>query len=625
MSCRTLLAMALLAGAAAGEDAITTSTLLEEMTDLERLATPAAYTCRQWSSYDRMCEKGDPYANKDSGNYLRKEKDEYVLAEAEGPGAIVRIWSADPKGTLKIWLDGRIAVEADFEPLLDGRVAPYREPFGAKRSQGGNLYFPFPYAKSMKVTCDRGGAYYHVNARTWPAGTKVETYARKKLDEDLAERVRVRLRGDDGVRADAVARGIGEELKGPGTIVRLDVTATGARLRECLLRITVDGELAVCCPLPDFFGTAPAAADMRTLPMTVTKEGAFRCRFPIPFERSAKIEIDAADTGAKIEGNALVRPGACGPLRFHAWWRGSNALRTRPLTDWPVLRGEGRGRYVGTTLAVRNPVKEWWGEGDEKITIDGEAFPSTFGTGTEDYFGYAWCDNRPFDAPFHSQSRCDGPRNRGQTAVNRFHILDDIPFSRSIRFDMEVCHWVDCTMGYSTVAYWYAEPGFRLQGFREPDREDMKVVELLPAAGVKGAIEGERMEVVRRTAGATAAQDMDAFGPGWSGGAQVWWTDAKPGESLVLAFESGEEGKRSLAMALTKAPDYGVVRISVNGAVVIESVDLYADAVRPTGEIRVEAELKKGRNELKLEITGTNRAAEPKGYMVGLDYVRIVE
>ena len=32
----------------------------------------------------------------------------------------------------------------------------------------------------------------------------------------------------------------------------------------------------------------------------------------------------------------------------------------------------------------------WWGEGDEKIWVDGESFPSIFGTGTEDYFGGAW-------------------------------------------------------------------------------------------------------------------------------------------------------------------------------------------------------------------------------------------
>ena len=46
------------------------------------------------------------------------------------------------------------------------------------------------------------------------------------------------------------------------------------------------------------------------------------------------------------------------------------------------------------------------GEGDEKVYVDGETFPSHFGTGTEDYYGYAWGRyepwiNHPFCCPTH--------------------------------------------------------------------------------------------------------------------------------------------------------------------------------------------------------------------------------
>ena len=58
--------------------------------------------------------------------------------------------------------------------------------------------------------------------------------------------------------------------------------------------------------------------------------------------------------------------------------------------DWIMLRTEGRGRFCGVSLHVWNPRGGWWGEGDEKFFVDGEKFPSTFGTGSEDYFGYAW-------------------------------------------------------------------------------------------------------------------------------------------------------------------------------------------------------------------------------------------
>ena len=45
---------------------------------------------------------------------------------------------------------------------------------------------------------------------------------------------------------------------------------------------------------------------------------------------------------------------------------------------------------VGDTLALHNGAAAWWGEGDEKIFVDGETFPSHFGTGSEDYYGYSF-------------------------------------------------------------------------------------------------------------------------------------------------------------------------------------------------------------------------------------------
>ena len=64
-----------------------------------------------------------------------------------------------------------------------------------------------------------------------------------------------------------------------------------------------------------------------------------------------------------------------------------------------MLQTEGRGRFCGVMLHVWNPRGGWWGEGDEKFFVDGEKFPSTIGTGSEDYFGYAWCNPHLFQKP----------------------------------------------------------------------------------------------------------------------------------------------------------------------------------------------------------------------------------
>jgi len=88
---------------------VTLDSLLAEMTDLVGMAEfpEPPYTCRQVSSYDRASKSPsqDWFANADAGQFIRVEKaagrDEFVMMDAEGPGAIVRIWSANPTGTIR--------------------------------------------------------------------------------------------------------------------------------------------------------------------------------------------------------------------------------------------------------------------------------------------------------------------------------------------------------------------------------------------------------------------------------------------------------------------------------------------------------------------------------------------
>lgn len=601
-----ILLLALLA-----QDEVTVESLLDEMADLQRLARPANYACRQFSSYDRASNgRKDWFANNDAGHYLRVEKNgEHVLAEAEGPGAIVRLWSANPAGVLRIYLDGKVALQHDFAKLTQGKIEPFTEPFGGMRGRGCNLYFPFPYEKSMKVTTSKGGQYYHVNYRAYAAGTRVRTFD-KPPAEKMAKVAELLRAPSPKFEAKSEFRG-SLELAGPATIARFELSKIDGDLRRATVKMTFDGELTVWSPLPDFFGTSPDGAAYTSYPLAT-----WRCDFPMPFAKSAKLEVE----GAKVEGAVYTRAGA-DEFRFYAWWRGKASVKTRPMSDWTLLAGEGSGRYVGTTLYVRNPVKAWWGEGDEKVFVDGEEFPSTFGTGTEDYFGYAWCDTAVFEHAYHSQSRCEGPANRGTATVTRMHVLDDIPFTRSIRFDMEIWHWADCAMSYATVAYWYARPGFK-HGFEPAPDAERAILALPEIKGVAGAIEGEALKILEHK-GEAHPQDMEGFGDGWSRGSHLWWRDAKQGDTLRLEFASTKEGKQTLVLAMTKAPDYGIVKISVNGAVIAEEVDLYDAKVVPTGEREFAVELKSGANELKVEIVGTNPKANPKNYMFGLDYLRI--
>ncbi|MDH7503105.1 MAG: DUF2961 domain-containing protein, partial [Verrucomicrobiota bacterium] len=179
--------------ASAGEQgAISVGSLLDEMTDLKGLARfpHPSYTCRQFSSYDRKARSPseDWFANNDCGNYLREEqragRTEYVMMDAPGPGAIVRIWSANPAGTLRIYIDDseKPVIESPMSDVLGGKFPGLPRPIAGEYSKGWNLYFPIPYAKSCKVTSDKGGFYYHVNYRTYESGTAVRSFTLDQLE-----------------------------------------------------------------------------------------------------------------------------------------------------------------------------------------------------------------------------------------------------------------------------------------------------------------------------------------------------------------------------------------------------------------------------------------------------------
>jgi putative heme-binding domain-containing protein len=143
---------------------------------------------------------------------------------------------------------------------------------------------------------------------------------------------------------------------------------------------------------------------------------------------------------------------------------------------------------------------------------------------------------------------------------------------------------------------------------------------------VPGAIEGEAMKIVEKSAGNARSQPMGGFPKGsWSGKDQLWWTGAKPGDRLALEFSVDSDGAYDLELALTMAKDYGIVKLSVDDKVIDNGIDCFNDPdVTTTGVLSYNGiELSKGNHKITFEITGANPQAV-KGYMVGIDFVRAV-
>jgi hypothetical protein len=311
--------------------------------------------------------------------------------------------------------------------------------------------------------------------------------------------------------------------------------------------------------------------------------------------------------------------------RFHAKWHRDALLpedSERRKIDWTLLQTEGRGRFLGVMLHVWNPRGSWWGEGDEKFWVDGEKFPSTIGTGSEDYFGYAWCNPTLFQNAYHNQTI--SMNNKGHICVNRWHIADHIPFQRSFEAAIEKYFPNPRPTLYASTVYWYLAPG---------GKDPYKPAPLAERAGywddtslqvhnVKGALEGERLRVVSRTGGGVQEQELSMFEGQWSGDAQLWWTGAKPGDRLELVLPVATSGKYKLLAAMTTAVDYGTVRILLDDREVA-ALDLFNKGVLPTGERELGTHaLTAGDHTLTVEITGANEKAV-KAYMFGLDYLRL--
>ncbi len=143
---------------------------------------------------------------------------------------------------------------------------------------------------------------------------------------------------------------------------------------------------------------------------------------------------------------------------------------------------------------------------------------------------------------------------------------------------------------------------------------------------VPNAMEAEKLKIVSKTGGAARSQKMDGFADdSWSAEDQLWWTGAKPEHRLTLEVPVSSDSDYEVQVVLTRARDYGIVQLSLEGKALGGPIDLYNPKVITTGVIQFDKiPLKKGAAKLQIEIVGANPKAD-KSYMVGIDFIRLVK
>ena len=679
-SCSKLTAVLMVGGlpAARAVPAVSLDSLLGEMVDY---AAPARwpqpeFTCRQASSYDRAKVVPDQpgwFANSDQNQFIRTEttqgRSEKVMLDADGPGCIVRFWLTTDKnkqGTLRIYLDGAAEPALVFPAydLLSGDLGigpPLAQPHPDYRpdSNGGNsLYLPIPYARHCKVTWQEAGSssrYYQINYRTYAPGTEVRTFTRTALAaaRPPIEWVNKTLQaapdaptGQGGTMPMDLAAGGTHPVDlppGPAALRRLELhVLTAGRadseraLRSLIVQMDCDGEPTIWCPASDFFGCGVGLNPLRSWYRTVKDDGTMVSRWVMPYRKNAHLSLtNLAATPIKfsITGSVGHWQWDERSMHFHAAWHHEADLKTPPERDWNFVKIAGRGVYVGDTLAIFNPVATWYGEGDEKIWVDGEKFPSHMGTGTEDYYGYSYAPKPVHQTPFCGEPRIDQPMTQGHNTSTRTRNLDGIPFRNSLQFDMELIAWKPTTLTYAATTYWYAFPGATSSVPPQPQQAALPIPTLADAIAAAsaasrkpGAIECESMKVPAKSGDFFVGdQDMQPFGgERWSNGHQLLVKATGLGDSVEIEVPCPVAAPRKLVLYATQAPDFATLRFAINGQAVTGMLDCHATGVQPAPAFVLGVFTPHdGKFSLHVEVAGANPASIGAKYFFGLDCVTL--
>ncbi len=351
--------------------------------------------------------------------------------------------------------------------------------------------------------------------------------------------------------------------------------------------------------------------------------------FPMPYERSARIELvsersgDGGGAPIDVEAEIVTAPVGKGPDegRFYARWRRENPCAAgKPYT---YLKTAGRGHVVGVILQAQGLETGNTGffEGDDRAVIDGElAVP---GTGSEDSFNGGW-----YDVPGRWETRTSLPlsgcldykKPLARTGGYRFFLTDSYAYARSIDYNIE--HGPEgnaLATDYASVVFFYAQdPPEGLEPV--PPAAARRVTGLGRVVFVPGwsvpvhttsfenavfskgvATVGE--ERVRRFSMTTNGADI--FGP----------------HHVSFICDLPEAGRYRVLVKAVLGPDQGIVRIYERDRPAGRAVNLYA-AERTIGEPAELGvfEMARGANVVYLTLVG----ADPRAKGLGMDLVEII-
>jgi D-arabinan exo alpha-(1,3)/(1,5)-arabinofuranosidase (non-reducing end) len=435
--------------------------------------------------------------------------------------------------------------------------------------------------------------------------------------------------------------------KGPGVITHIWMTFLGpepqgwakkgsANHQELLLRIYYDGSErpGVEAPVGDFFANSfGKRSEVISMPVVVEDADSYNCFWRMPFRKSIRVEIiNQSDKRLSmlyynIDWIKQKKMSRKAPY-FYAQYRQEYPTVSGKGKDYTILETQGKGHLVGVVLSVRTRSPSWFGEGDEKIYIDGEEKASIWGTGTEDYFLSAWglkTTSTPyFGTPYFDQWGIVG----GHTSAYRWHINDPIVFNKSIKVDIEHMGWMSDDEkapgdrdswsvredDYSSVAFWY-QTGIPTFTARAPHAKERKLASLdqifyaasFTGRDYHGAGTIRSQEILNYPEGHLLYKPRRADESGW----------------VEIPFEVKKKEPVRLLLNMTRANDFGKYQAYLNGVKIGGVMNFYHEDINTWEYHLLDFWPKPGKYSLRLECVGKSDVSS--GYGVAIESIRLRE
>lgn len=269
------------------------------------------------------------------------------------------------------------------------------------------------------------------------------------------------------------------EIDDSGAIKQMWMTPTG-NWRFSILRIYWDGEEepSVEVPLGDFFAVGWGEYhQISSLPIIVNPGSSFNSHWVMPFRENCRITVEnVAEEPMRLyyQINYSLTDVPDDAAYFHAQFRRTNPLPYEEV--YTIVDDiEGKGHYVGTSLAWQSNSSGWWGEGEIKFYMDGDTkFPTINGTGTEDYFlgsyGFHVTNEegdrvyKDYTTPYAGFYVVDPElpdKSQTRFGMYRWHMTDPVRFEEDLRVTIQALGWrsggryLPLQDDIASVAYWY--------------------------------------------------------------------------------------------------------------------------------------------------------------------------